>query len=91
MWLVKGPVVSPFKQGAAGGWVQTTPAASASAGTPAVSGTKNVGRNRTDAPKAPGMSPTGPSRETPARARRAITRRGPAASAKAPAALASAQ
>ncbi|TVT41620.1 hypothetical protein FNT36_09310 [Hymenobacter setariae] len=70
---------------------QTTPTAPAAGTTPAVSGTKNVGSDRADAPKAPGMSTPGPTPSAPARPRRAASRRGPATPPKAPAAPATAQ
>lgn len=66
---------------------QTTPPAPGTGTNAPVSGTKNVGADRADAPKAPGMSAPTPQR--PARAPRPA-RRGPAARVK-PAGTAQAQ
>jgi len=63
-------------------YAQTTPAP---ASPPAVSGTKNVGADRADAPQAPGMSTPASPRPAPIRTLRATQRRGSAARSKAPA------
>ena len=54
---------------------QTTSPPATTSPTPAVSGTKNVGADRADAPQAPGMSTSGAPRTKPARARQATGRR----------------
>lgn len=55
---------------------QTTPATAPTGSTPAVSGTKNVGSDRADAPQAPGMSTPGPARATGTRKSKSTNQRG---------------